>query len=147
VVTPAQSLWRLPAVSTAGTLRRLRAKNSLSGGELAYRKKELDHYIRAGAIVSELPFPHILGADVAATIRNGVKGDAVRSLGADLWKVLRRRATHHRLFETIAQLKETLRNSLCYDQTLKHRVLSVIQSTTKRTKLSTACIDTLQIPL
>jgi len=54
------------------------------------------------------------------------------------WKVLRRRATHNRLFPTMAQLTRTLRNSLCYDQTLKHRVLSVIQSSSKRTKSSAA---------
>jgi transposase len=54
------------------------------------------------------------------------------------WKVLRRRATHNRLFPTMAQLKQTVRNSLCYYQTLKHRVLSVIQSARKRTKSSAA---------
>jgi transposase len=54
------------------------------------------------------------------------------------WKVLRRRATHNRLFPTMAQLKQTLRNSLCYYQTLKHRVLSIIQSPRKRTKSSAA---------
>ncbi len=54
------------------------------------------------------------------------------------WKVLRRRATHNRLFLTMAQLKQALRNSLCYYQTLKHRVLSVIQSLRKRSKSSAA---------
>ena len=54
------------------------------------------------------------------------------------WKVLRRRATHHRLFPTMAQLKQTLRNNLCYYQTLKHRILSVIQSARKRKKSSAA---------
>jgi transposase len=54
------------------------------------------------------------------------------------WRVLRRRATHNRLFLTPAQLKQALRNSLCYYQTLKHRVLSVIQSPKKRTQLSAA---------
>jgi transposase len=44
------------------------------------------------------------------------------------WRVLRRRATHNRLFLTLAQLKHALRTSLCYYQTLKHRVLSLIQS-------------------
>jgi transposase len=52
------------------------------------------------------------------------------------WKVLRRRATHNRLFPTLAQLKRTLRNNLCYYQTLKQRVLAIIQSSRKRTKLS-----------
>jgi transposase len=54
------------------------------------------------------------------------------------WKVLRRRATHNRLFPTLAQLKRTLRNNLCYYQTLKHRILSVIQSSRKRIKLAAA---------
>ena len=54
------------------------------------------------------------------------------------WKVLRRRATHNRLFLTLAQLKQALRNSLCYYQTLKHRVLPLIQSPKKRTQLSAA---------
>jgi transposase len=54
------------------------------------------------------------------------------------WKGLRRRATHNRLFPTLAQLRRTVRNSLCYYQTLKQRVLSVIQSRRKRTQLSAA---------
>ncbi len=54
------------------------------------------------------------------------------------WKVLRRRATHNRLFRALAQLKHALRNNLCYDQTLKHRVLSLIRSPRKRTHLSAA---------
>lgn len=54
------------------------------------------------------------------------------------WRVLRRRATHNRLFLTLAQLKHALRNSLCYYQTLKHRVLSLIQAPKKRTQLSAA---------
>jgi hypothetical protein len=53
-------------------------------------------------------------------------------------RVLRRRATHNRRFLTMAQLKQALRNNLCYDQTLKHRVLSLIQSPLKRTQLSEA---------
>jgi transposase len=55
-----------------------------------------------------------------------------------LWKVLRRRAMHNRLFPTMAQLKQALRNSLSYYQTLKHRVLSRIESSKKRTQLSAA---------
>jgi hypothetical protein len=54
------------------------------------------------------------------------------------WWVLWRRATHNRLFTALGALKQALRNSLCYDQTLSHRVLSGIQSPKKRTKLSVA---------
>lgn len=52
--------------------------------------------------------------------------------------VLRRRAPHNRLFPTLVQRKRTLRNSLCYYQTLQPRVLSVMQSSRKRTKSSAA---------
>ena len=54
------------------------------------------------------------------------------------WKVLRRRATHNRLFQTMGHLTRALRTSLCYYQTLKHRLLSLIQSWRKRTKSATA---------
>jgi hypothetical protein len=54
------------------------------------------------------------------------------------WKLLRRRATHNRLFATMAKLKQALRSSLCYDQTLQHRVLTLIASRRKRTKASAA---------
>jgi transposase len=55
-----------------------------------------------------------------------------------VWKLLRRRATHNRLFETMAKLKRALRSSLCYYQTLKHRVWTLIASRRKRTKSSDA---------
>lgn len=55
-----------------------------------------------------------------------------------LWTVLRRRASHHRLFPTRAPRKRALRHRLCDDQTLKHRVLSLRQSAKKQTKLSAA---------
>jgi hypothetical protein len=55
-----------------------------------------------------------------------------------LWKVLRRRATHNRLFATMTLLKHALRSSLSYYQTLKARVLTLIRSPRKRTKLPTA---------
>jgi hypothetical protein len=51
---------------------------------------------------------------------------------------IRRRATHHRLFPMMAGLKQALRNSLSYSHTLKHRLLSVMQSKRNRTKSSTA---------
>jgi hypothetical protein len=38
------------------------------------------------------------------------------------WRVLRRRATHNRLFDTLADLKISIRNSLCYFQTVRDRV-------------------------
>ncbi|HEY7490754.1 MAG TPA: transposase [Candidatus Tectomicrobia bacterium] len=50
------------------------------------------------------------------------------------WKLLRRRATHNWLLETMAQLTQALRNSLCSYQTLKHRLLTLIASGRKRDK-------------
>ena len=50
------------------------------------------------------------------------------------WKKLRRRATHNRLFDTLADLKSSLRASLCYFQTLRHKVKSIIAGRPKKQK-------------
>jgi hypothetical protein len=42
------------------------------------------------------------------------------------WKLLRRRATHNRLFDTMADLKRSLRASLCYYQTVRGRIRSLV---------------------
>jgi len=42
------------------------------------------------------------------------------------WKLLRRRATHNRLFETLADLKRSIRNSLRYFQTVRSRLQSLL---------------------
>jgi hypothetical protein len=47
------------------------------------------------------------------------------------WRVLRRRATHNRLFTTMAALRVTLRHNLSYFQTMRHKVLSLIESPRK----------------
>ena len=47
------------------------------------------------------------------------------------WKKLRRRATHNRLFDTITDLKESIRNSLRYFQTVRPRLLSLIKGRVK----------------
>jgi hypothetical protein len=44
------------------------------------------------------------------------------------WKKLRRRATHNRLFDAIADLKASVRASLSYFQTIRGKVLSLINS-------------------
>ena len=46
------------------------------------------------------------------------------------WKRLRRRATHNRFFATVAELRRAVRASLCYFQTLRHRILSLISAPT-----------------
>jgi transposase len=42
------------------------------------------------------------------------------------WRVLRRRATHNRLFDRLADLKRSVRNSLCYFQTVRGRVRRLV---------------------
>jgi transposase len=48
------------------------------------------------------------------------------------WKKLRRRATHNRLFDTLADLKGSVRASLCYFQTMRHKVKSILAGRPKR---------------
>ena len=48
------------------------------------------------------------------------------------WKKLRRRATHNRLFDTIKDLKASVRNSLRYFQTVRSGLLTLINGRPKR---------------
>jgi hypothetical protein len=43
------------------------------------------------------------------------------------WKQWRRRARHNRLFDSLADLKRSLRASLCYFQTMRHKVKSLLE--------------------
>ena len=49
-----------------------------------------------------------------------------------LWKVLRRRATHNRLFDTLADLKTSIRASLSYYQTVRDRVRTLLDRKAKK---------------
>jgi transposase len=55
------------------------------------------------------------------------------------WKKLRRRATHGRLFDTVADLKRSVRNSVSYFQTVREKVRSIVRgcypAPTNRTSL------------
>lgn len=53
------------------------------------------------------------------------------------WKLLRRRATHNRLFDTLADLKTSVRNSLCYFQTVRGRVRTMLSRPPKKRTQST----------
>jgi hypothetical protein len=44
-----------------------------------------------------------------------------------LWKKLRWRSTHNRLFDTLADLKRSVRNGLRYFQTVRSQVRSLIR--------------------
>lgn len=48
------------------------------------------------------------------------------------WKLLRRRATHNRLFDTLADLKTSIRNSLCYFQTVTERVKTMLNHRSRK---------------
>jgi transposase len=50
------------------------------------------------------------------------------------WKLLRRRATHNRLFDTLAELKASVRNSLRYFQTVRSRVKQLLDGRPKKAR-------------
>ena len=50
------------------------------------------------------------------------------------WRVLRRRATHNRLFTSMTALRTTLRNNISYFRTMRQRVLSLIERPRKAKK-------------
>jgi hypothetical protein len=48
------------------------------------------------------------------------------------WKKLRRRATHNRLFDTLTDLKASVRASVGYFQTMRHKVRSILDGRPNR---------------
>ena len=54
------------------------------------------------------------------------------------WKVLRRRATHNRLFEALADLKRSVRASLSYFQTVRTRIGTMVAGCYSPMKNATA---------
>jgi transposase len=50
------------------------------------------------------------------------------------WKVLRRRATHNRLFGTLAELKASVRNSLRYFQTVRSRLKQLLNGRPRKAR-------------
>jgi transposase len=50
------------------------------------------------------------------------------------WRVLRRRATHNRLFTSMAAVRTTLRSNMSYFHTMRHKVLSLMESPRKAKK-------------
>jgi hypothetical protein len=43
-----------------------------------------------------------------------------------IWRLLRRRAKHDRLFDRLADLKRSIRTSLCEFQTVRGRIRSMV---------------------
>jgi transposase len=58
------------------------------------------------------------------------------------WKLLRRRATHNRLFDTLADLKRSIRASLSYFQTVRERIRALIANCYPRPTEQTALTGT-----
>jgi hypothetical protein len=54
------------------------------------------------------------------------------------WRILRRRAAHNRFFDTLETLKNRLRKNFCYGQAMKRRLLSLIDSPKKRSRVAGA---------
>ena len=54
------------------------------------------------------------------------------------WRVLRRRATHNRLFETLRDLRRSIRSTLSYFQTVRSRIKSLLEGRSKRKAKRTA---------
>jgi transposase len=57
------------------------------------------------------------------------------------WKKLCRRATHNRLFDTIADLKRSVRASLCYIQTIWEKVIPSSTSIKPSAHLASPAIE------
>jgi transposase len=55
-----------------------------------------------------------------------------------LWRVLRRRATHNRPSDTLGDLKRSVRNSLCYFQDVRSRVVSLVEKSFRRKATASA---------
>jgi len=53
------------------------------------------------------------------------------------WKILRRRATHNRRFDTLAGLRRSVRSSLSYYQTVRDRVRTLLDRQSRKRTPST----------
>ncbi len=93
-----------------------------------------DPFDPEGAVSVKLTGAEWRSVSLASTPRDASPGphDFSRNYSPQLnvierfWKLLRRRATHNRLFETMADLRRSLRASLCYYQTVRVRVRSLV---------------------
>jgi transposase len=99
-----------------------------------------ERHLRVVPVIDNAPWHR--GAAVAQALADNPHLELYRlpSYSPDLnplerfWKVLRRRATHNRLFETLAALKASVRNSLRYFQTVRSRVQQLINGRPKKAR-------------
>ena len=99
-----------------------------------------DEYPEVVLLIDNAPWHRGKLVDEALADNPHLKFKRLRSYSPQLnpierfWKKLRRRATHNRLFDTLADLKKSLRANLCYFQTMRHKVLSLLQPRPRRAK-------------
>jgi hypothetical protein len=138
----------------ANTLESLPAANRKAGGSKTRRMQRAfaDHLRHVGRVYPGKEFKRVVLTIDNAPWHRGPLVDAALAENPHLefyrlpsyspqlnvierfWKKLRRRATHNRLFDTIADLKESARNSLRYFQTVRGRLLTLSKGRPKKSK-------------
>jgi len=136
----------------ANTLESLQADNRKSGQSKTRRMQRAfaDHLRHVGRVYPKEKFPKVVLLIDNAPWHRGKLIDEALAANPHLefkrlpsyspqlnpierfWKVLRRRATHNRLFDAIADLKKSVRASLSYFQTVRQRVLSLTKGRRKK---------------
>jgi len=97
-------------------------------------------YAEVGITIDNAPWHRGVGVDEVVAAPPHLRWYRLPSSSPQLngierfWRVLRRRATHHRLCASMVALRTTLRNKISYFQTMKQRVLSFIESPRKAKK-------------
>jgi hypothetical protein len=129
------------------TLESLRAANRKSGESKTRRMQRAfadhlrhvgrrypaDRFARVVVLIDNAPWHRGQPIDEAMAENRHLEFKRLPSYSPQLnpierfWKVLRRRATHNRLFDTIADLKKSVRANLSYFQTVRQRVLTLIK--------------------
>jgi hypothetical protein len=136
----------------ANTHASLRAANRRSGESKNRRMQRAfaDHLRHVAAVYPAGRFKRVvLTIDNAPWHRGALVDEALRenpqlelyrlpsysprlNLIERFWRKLRRRATHNRLFDTITDLKASVRNSLRYFQTVRTKLLTLINGRPKK---------------
>jgi len=136
----------------ANTHASLRAANRRSGESKSRRMQRAfaDHLRHVAAVYPAGRFKRVVltidnapwhrGALIDAALRENPQLELYRlpsysprlNLIERFWRTLRRRATHNRLFDTITDLKASVRNSLRYFQTVRTKLLTLINGRPKK---------------
>jgi transposase len=111
--------------------RRLQRAFAAHLGKLA-RRYPADRYPRVVIIIDNAPWHRGRPIDDALAANPHLEFKRLPSYSPQLnvierfWKMLRRRATHIRLFDTLADLRRSIRNSLSYFQVVRSRLRGLI---------------------